>query len=376
MEWFDTDERRQITETAERFARAELAGREPAPYSEEKPDMPWELIQSAGELGLLAGPLPEDLGGIDLDTLTEILLLERIAGGSADVAAILAVHTAGLRALAALRDIPVVRSWLEAVGSREREGPPGLIGLAIPEPVMDRRAMRSLTVQRGDAVEGAPVRGSFICLLDATSADRLLLLDFQGRSDVRLIWLSGKEAEVYSERSYPGSGLEELPWARLRVTGLVPNEDDVLCRGEQALAAGRDILVHLRLALAAVQMGNAEAARRTAFDYAEERVQTGRRINRHQEVRSMLTGMELLLQAGRSLLTRGAACTDDQPRQQKLALQADRFCASAAESICLDAIQVLGGYGYMKDYGLEGRLRDCKTLQTLLGSYSVDRLGD
>jgi len=375
MEWFDTEERRQITETAERFARTEFAGREPDPAVKVKSDIPWEAIESAGELGLLAGPLPQDLGGIELDALSEILLLERIAGGSAGVAAILAVHTAGLRALAELRDVPAVRSWIEQIRSDKRRGPPALVGLAVPEPVKERQKPDSLSGQHQTTGGNIPIQGSFICLLDASAASGLIVVDYIGASAMRLVRMDCKDAEEYSVPSYPGSGLEELPVARLKISGLVPREDDILCKGKAAATAGKELLIHLRLALAAVQMGNAEAAWRLACDYAEERFQTGRPIIEHQEVRKMLTSMELLLQAGRSLLTRGAACTDDPLRQEQLAIQADRFCGSSAELICLDAIQVLGGYGYMKDYGLEKCMRDCKTLQALLGSYTVDWLG-
>jgi alkylation response protein AidB-like acyl-CoA dehydrogenase len=93
----------------------------------------------------------------------------------------------------------------------------------------------------------------------------------------------------------------------------------------------------------------------------------------------MLTEMECRVQACRSLAYRAAALLDGDGgvgRASSLAAQAHGFCDGEAEKVCLDAVQVLGGYGYMKDYGVEKRLRDCKSLQGILGSYVADWLGE
>ena len=223
--------------------------------------------------------------------------------------------------------------------------------------------------------EGPTLEGDFLCLPDTASAGRLVVLDPRKNGGSGLYWMEGERLRDHVEASYLGSGLETFPRARLRGVRITPAEEEVLCRGDRAEAGAEMLLTRLRVALAAVQMGNAGAARREAEQYARERVQTGRIIIEHQEVRKTLVRMETLLEAGRSLVTRVAACADAPDRQRILAEQAHRFCDEAAESICLDAIQVLGGYGYMKDYGLERRLRDCKALQGLLGSHPVDWLG-
>ena len=376
MEWFETEARKQVADTAGRFAENELLKRNWDLDEQGKQGLLQEVMQQAWATGFLTSSLPELLGGSALDTLSETILWETLAGGCAGVAAILAIHAAGLHVLADLQSVPSVVSWLRNEFLEARAGLPRLAGLAIPEAIVDhtRPVTSSLQDRKGDQITA--IEGTFLCLLSPPAASRVIILTPAHGNDARLLWLEPGKAESLCVQSYPGSGLEELPKGRLVCVPHTPVHGEILCTGEEAFLMGRKLLTSLRLALAAMQIGNADAAWKMASRYATERVQTGRAIIEHQEVRKMLVHMETLIQAGRSLLYRAAACTGEPSGQKELAGMADTFCAHMAELVCLDAIQVLGGYGYMKDYGLEKRLRDCKTMQALLGSYAVDWLGD
>jgi alkylation response protein AidB-like acyl-CoA dehydrogenase len=371
MEWFETGARMQLVDTAERFARTELMeGRE---ETEGKPDVPLQVLRKARDMGFLTAPLTESFGGIELDLLSETMLWEGIARGTAGAAALMAVHSTALSALVALQEVPPVQEWL-GTGLTEESDPPSLTGLVIPEPVMDHESPLPPLLREDPKGGKYSLQGRCICLLPPPLSTRLLLLLPGEAEDAWLFWLQAEQVEAHTERSWPGTGLEEMPKGRLVLSDFTPAAPVVLVRGSRGLEHSQRLISSLRLALVAIQMGNAAAALHAARLYAGERVQTGRIIMGHQEVRKMITHMETLLQAGRSLSYRAAACTDDLPVQQQLIAQADLFCGSVAEQICLDAIQVLGGYGYMKDYGLEKRLRDCKTLQSLLGSHPIDWL--
>ena len=379
MEWFETEARRQIAETADRFARKELANTFKHILETKEPEIPWEAIRSAGKMGLLTGPLPEEQGGIGLDGLSEAVLWDRIASGLAGAATLMAFHAAGLQILAELaEDVPALRTWMEIDLFQEQVEKPPLLGLVFPEPVGDCgiSALPCLTREKGEA--GGEVQGSFLCIPSPHAVSRLLFLFPGAGRDASLFWTESTAAADCFTQSYPGSGLEEIPKGRLSFPDLTVLPGEVLCHGDHASRLIQRVFNRLRIALAAIQTGNADSALQEARAYAQERFQTGRMIIEHQEVRKMLTHMETQVQACRSFVYRAAARKgpDGQDQPDLLAGQAHRFCDSAAESVCLDAVQVLGGYGYKKDYGVEKRLRDCKSLQALLGSYCTDWLGE
>ena len=110
-------------------------------------------------------------------------------------------------------------------------------------------------------------------------------------------------------------------------------------------------------ALAAVSIGMSMEAYETAINYAMERYQGGKTICDHDAIKMMLSCMEMSVHASRALAHGGNA-----------GFLASAFAAEAAEQVCLEAVQVLGGYGYMKDYRIERILRDAKTYRALVGS--------
>ncbi len=220
--------------------------------------------------------------------------------------------------------------------------------------------------------------GDFLCLPGLSAGGRLITLIPAGPGEAAVGWMEPGQAEALFTPSRPGSGLEELTPGRLAFSGPLPRGLELLCQGEKASGLVRQAFIRLRIFLAAIQTGNAEAAWLEARDYSAQRVQSGRVIAEHQEVRRTLVNMETRVQACRSFVYRAAAFAESPPslaKAESMAVQAFRFCGDMAEAVCLDAVQTLGGYGYMKDYGVEKRLRDCKSLQAIMGSHPVDWLG-
>jgi len=378
MEWFETESRRQIAETAGRFAQKELLARHREAGEAGEPGMPPQAVREAGSMGLLAGPLPEELGGVGMDAVSETILWEKISEGLAGAAALMAFHSAGLGVLADLREAPSVRAWLEEAFLEGSGEEPALVSLAVPEPVVDCGQPSAPRLESGTEAGEERLLGGFLCLPGLSAGGRLLALIPAGPGEAAVGWLDPRDAETLFTLSRPGSGLEELRPGRLAFSGPLPRGMEILCRGDEASGLVRQALIRLRISLAAIQTGNAEAAWLEARDYASQRVQTGRVITEHQEVRRMLVNMETRVQACRSFVYRAAALTEDASvpgEAEVMAGQVFRFCGEAAEAVCLDAVQVMGGYGYMKDYGVEKRLRDCKSLQAILGSHPVDWLG-
>jgi cyclohexane-1-carbonyl-CoA dehydrogenase len=129
-----------------------------------------------------------------------------------------------------------------------------------------------------------------------------------------------------------------------------------------------------RPAIAAQALGIAQGALAYALDYARERKSFGAALASHQLVAAKLAEGATAVEAGRGLVYRAAAQNDAQERNTRLASMAKFFCGDAAMQITTDAIQILGGYGYMRDQPLERMFRDAKLTQIFEGTNEIQRL--
>jgi len=317
--------------------------------------------------------LPENQEGAGLDDLGQAIVLERMARGRAGAAVILAAHWTGLGVVSHLLNQEKASSWLAGRANPAGAENPWLCGVAVPAAVTNVKD--GLDPQAKASGDKVMLSGEWTCPLHPSLVERLAIAVSPSDGDPKVLWLSGKHLAPYGQDAFPGTGLLELPACRLVLRSFEAPAGEILAQGDQALAISDRIWRELYLGLAAVMVGNAAAAAAYAWEYAGERVQTGRLIIEHQEVRRMLEHMNTLVEAAWAMVTTAAAATD-----AGMALDRSRrayaFSGSAGEQVCLDAIQCLGGYGYMEDYGLERRLRDAKSIQCLLGSYSLDWIGE
>ncbi len=355
MEWYEDPDRRLFAETAAKYA--EWTGRELEPESRHQRVRPEgfnrELVRQAALAGLISGPLPLDLGGAELDRLGRMMVLERVAQGTASAAYVLAVHWAGLLALTAGNG---ERGWVQELADRAASERPWLCGVLLPAAAVE--GAKDLAAAREED-GGVRLSGEFLALIHPEITERAVIVAAPAGGEEVLGWLPAPELAPHCREAYPGTGLAEVPLARLTLPGLLAPK--------LAAVTAPELRRELWLALAAVMAGNAEAARCYAHDYARERVQTGRPIIEHQDVRRMLLDMKTHTEAARAAAYAAAALNDGDDAAGR-ARRAFGFAGTALEQVNLDAVQVLGGYGYMKDYGLERRLRDVKTLQCVVGS--------
>jgi len=351
MDLVEMEETSFIADTAAKFAQAELvrlvSARREGGFDREA----WTgVLRKGAELGFFSAPLPADLGGSEMDTLSEAVLVSGLARGCAGFAATLAVHfaaIAGMKAFGESREFSEIRS---ALAEPAPEVGPRILSLALAEEVYDAAGSEA---------------GSFLALLNPDKAFLVVLVDPRGG----ILPVSPAELTDKRRPAYPGSGLDEMAPCRIAFNGL-----EAVSPGSSSVKAAASAVARLKLLLAAVQHGNAEGAHAEAAAYARERVQTGRRLADHQEVRKVLLRSEMMLEALESYLFRTAVHSGLSDGGAGGAARLFRFAARAAEEVCLDAMQTLGGYGYMKDYGQEKRLRDAKTITALPGSFLSDLL--
>ena len=371
MEQYDTHENALLLETTDKYA-AGAAKEFPIEALRERvtpENFNWPVIREGARAGFLTAPLPESQGGIGLSGYELGQVLVKMAAARAGLAAIYALHWAGLMALAAHQEHDQVRAWLADFAARTAGNKPPLCGIAVPAAVIDLKAEAPIGVTAENLVT---IRGDFLCPLHPAVTASVVMIVPGTDGELRAVW-AGEELASSCREVYPGTGLLEAPMARLFLNDFKAPAISVLAQGPKALETAAILWQELYLGLAAVMVGNARAAESYAWEYARERVQTGRLIIEHQEVRRMLEHMATLNQAAGAMAAEVSRKFPGNDLAE--ARRAYAFVGGACEQVCLDAIQCLGGYGYMEDYGLERRLRDHKTLQCLLGSYVQDWVG-
>ncbi|MHB8895940.1 MAG: acyl-CoA dehydrogenase family protein [Candidatus Geothermincolia bacterium] len=352
MEWFETDELALITGTIRDISASEIEGKVVDLESLARPEFPRAAIDTFSDLGFLWGPAPEDIGS-GMDEITTVVILSGLAETSAGFSAIVACHYAAIRSLLALPDGPaVLRAACEGNGSR-----PPLLGVAVERDI-------SLCEASGGGIE-------YACMPAPDKVDRTVLFAGTGPG-TRMFLSSGAALSRYSEADGL-SGCDEMPTSKLALPGEVIDSLQPVASGADASIARDSMVSALKLHFSAAMQGTARAATAYALDYARRRRQTGRAIIDHQNVRKKLVDMEIKNQSMASFLYR-AACSDS-GAGFNLEDMLYAFTKTESEHVVNEAVQSLGGYGYIKEYGLEKKLRDVKALQALLATPLHDWLG-
>lgn len=316
-----------------------------------------EILHEAAAAGLFGFAIPEAAGGSGLGIAEYAVFLEEISRACAGIGTLLAAHFAGVAPLLLAADGEKTNRFLSTVTQAEANGKPALFAAAIREhksPEFIQEDLEAVADHSGGAcivtgvknkVPGAAVAACFTVLA-------------KNRNDGTRCWVmvprEARGVEIRPEA--PRLGLRICP-----VNDVVFREVEVPSENVISVFSQRERLLDFHClvdpALAAVAIGIAMEAHETATDYAMQRYQGGKAICDHDAVRMMLSGMEMSVQASRALACEGQA-----------GFLASAFAAEAAEEICLDSVQVLGGYGYMKDYRIERILRDAKTYRALVGT--------
>jgi alkylation response protein AidB-like acyl-CoA dehydrogenase len=323
----EDQEYRILRETASAYAAKELA-----PLAEQLDLDPaqWrvrEAIAKAGDMGMLAALIPDEYGGGGLDDYAFCVALEEIAVEEAGVAAALLAHNAAL--------LPA------AMGE-----PESLITGMGPD------AYPACLAFPGDvSVSGGKAEGRVPFALNAQECSLITLLP-AGTGGTQALTVRGDAQGVEITAEAYQMGLRAARAGSIRFAGAEPS--NVISGGDMAGAVERVLL----LGLAAIATGISRNALRKAYAYACERYQAGKMIIEHQQIRIFLAEMLAAVEQGRALVKK--ACEDGglAPAMVAWLRATERACKSAS-----DGVQVHGGYGYMRDYGMERLMRDAKYCQ-------------
>ena len=369
-----SDEQRMIQEMVRKLARNDVA-----PLSK-KADISGcsspEIIRILAENGLLRMALPEQYGGIGADHTTIALVVEEMARVDASAAMILFVTQALIKILDQWGSEEQKERFFGKMSSGDKIN---AFSLTEPNYGSESAAIQTRAVLDGDHYT---VNGAKIFVTNGDIADYVLVFVRTGEGE-RHKGLSalivekgtrgfsvGKHEDKLGLR---GSDLVELIFDDARV----PSENRIGRPGqgwEILTTGGADMRAYGPGAMAT---GLAQGALDYAVNYAKQRVQFGKPIGNLQAIGFMLADMAIQVEAARSLLYRTTALmdtgVDNRTLRSRLVSATKCFASDVAMKVTTDAVQVLGGYGVMKDYPVERMMRDAKMIQIFDGSNQIQR---
>jgi alkylation response protein AidB-like acyl-CoA dehydrogenase len=365
-----TADQREIQTLARDFAQAEI---EPnASTWDREHGFPRELLGKLAELGLLGVCIPEEYGGAGADFPSYILVLEELSRADAGVGVTVAVHTSAVT-------LPILGFGTDE--QRSRFVPPlargeaiGAFALTEPEAGSDAGSLRTAATANGD---GWTITGSKQWITNGGFGGTVLAFartdqDTPGPRGVSAFILDGDQVRVTREEEK--LGLNSSSTVDLAIEGAEVGRDRLLHEEGKGFSVAMATLDGGRIGIAAQALGIAQAAYDVAREYSLERRQFGKRIADFQAIQWKLADMATELDAARLLVYRAAWLKEEGRPHTEEGAKAKLFASEMARRQTAEAIQVLGGYGYTKEFPVERYYRDAKITEIYEGTSEIQRL--
>jgi alkylation response protein AidB-like acyl-CoA dehydrogenase len=368
-----TDEQREVRDLVRQLARERIAPR--AAEIDETHEFPWDVVELFRDHELFGLYFAQEYGGTGTGTLLSLVAIEEVSKVCATSGLILAVQELGSLALKLAGSDEQKERWLPKLASGE-----WLCAYALTESGSgsDSAAMR--TTARHDDGEYV-LNGSKRFITNAGVA-QLYTVFAKTDPDAGHAGISAFVVEADAP-GFEVSRLEPKMGIRGSTTGELVFEDCRIPVANRLGAEGEGFKIAMRVldrsrpGIAAQGLGIAQGATDYALEYAKTRETMGRPIAEHQLVAAMLADMETKCEAARGLLYKFGQAVDEGiegPELTKLSAMTKLCCTDVAMDVTTDAVQVLGGYGYIQEYPLERMMRDAKITQIYEGTNQIQRL--
>lgn len=367
------EQRKEFVQLAREFAEKEIA-----PYAAEwdrRKEFPREVIRRLGELGFLGLLVSEDLGGLGLDALTYLMMMEEIAAADASVAITLSVHNSLPSYVLQRYGTPEQHErWLKPMARGEL-----LAAFCVSEPDSGSDlASVSTTATRTESAW--VINGTKAWVTNGGVADVLLILvrtSKQAEKPSRGLSFFVVPADadgVQASKPEDKMGLRSSRTTQIVLDDVRLGADCLIGQEGMGFRYAMEGLDRGRLSVAAQAVGIARAALDHARRYAAERKQFNKPIKDFQGVSFMLADMATRLAAARSLVHDTARAEERGEGITQRASMAKLFASETAMFVANHAVQIFGGYGYMKDYPVERLLRDAKVTEIYEGTSEIQRV--
>jgi len=370
MAYHLTEEQRMIQAMVRDFARDVLL-----PTAAERDitrEFPAENIRQMGELGLMGMNVPPEYNGAGVDTVSYSVALQEVAYACAATAVIMSVHNSVACGPIYLFGSDYLKEhYLKSLASGEKLG---CFALTEPSAGSDPAGQRSRAIRDGDSYV---INGTKMFITSGKHADVVVVTAYTDREKKhRGIsafvvekgtpgFSVGKEEDKMGLR---GSDTTELIFEDCRVPAenLLGQEGDGFVIAMASLDGGR-------IGIASQSVGVAQACLDAAVNYARERVQFNKPISQFQGIRWMIADMATQIEAARLLTFNAAAMKDRGENFSAAASMAKVFASEMANKVAYQALQIHGGYGYIKEYPVERYYRDARVFTIYEGTSEIQR---
>jgi alkylation response protein AidB-like acyl-CoA dehydrogenase len=365
------DEQREIRDLVRTLARERVAPR--AAEIDKSAEFPWDLVELFREHELFGLPYDEDYGGTGTGALMVLVAIEELAKVCATTALIMAVQELGSLALKLVGTDDQKQRWLPRLASGE-----WLCAYALTEPGSgsDSAAMRTDARRDGDVYV---LNGSKRFITNAGVAQLYTVFaktePAAGHSGISAFVVEADAPGFEVGRIEPKMGIKGSTTGEIFFNDCRVPADNLLGEEGEGFKIAMRVLDRSRPGIAAQGLGLAQGATDYALEYAKDRETFGKPIAEHQLVAAKLADMETKCETARGLLYKvGTMIDEDAPELTKYSAMAKLVCTDVAMEVTTDAVQILGGYGYIQEYPVERMMRDAKITQIYEGTNEIQRL--
>ena len=370
MDFELSDEQREFQQAARAFAEGELAPH--AAHWDAESIFPVETIAKAGEMGFCGLYTPQRWGGLGLSRQDAAIVFEELAGGCTSTTAYITIHNMATWMLSRWGQEALCDEWVPALAAGQK-----LASYCLTEPQSgsDAASLRTKAVKDGD-----------FYVLDGTKA----FISGAGQTDMLIVMArtGGEGAAGISAFAVPanlpgivyGKKEEKMGW-NSQPTRIISFDQVKVPVGNLLGAEGEGFAIAMkgidggRINIAVCSVGTAQAALTRAQTYMKERTQFGRELAQFQALQFKLADMLTELVAARQMVRLAAWKLDQEsPDATAYCAMAKRFATDVGSNVANDALQLHGGYGYIREYPLERHVRDTRVHQILEGTNEIMRL--
>jgi acyl-CoA dehydrogenase len=364
-----TDEQKDMREMAHNFAEKEIR---PVAWDYDKDGTwPQEIIEKAWEVGLMNTHIPEEYGGPGLDYVTGCIIEEEMGWGCSGIGTSLMCNGLATAPIAIGGSEDTKKKYLGALSEE-----PKLASFCLTEPDAgsDVSGMKTTAVRQGDKYI---LNGSKCFITNGGYADYFTVYaktDKDAGHKGISAFVVEKEWGVQVDKKEDKLGQRASNTATVSFNDVEVPAENLLGEENKGFKLAMMTLDRTRPGVAAMAVGIARAAFEFARDYSLERVQFGVPIAMHQAIQFMIADMATKIEAARLLVWKSGQLLDIGERNTLVSSHAKRFSADTAMEVTTDAVQVYGGYGFIKEYPVEKLMRDAKIMQLYEGTSQIQRL--
>ena len=364
-----TEEQEAVRNMVRSFAEKELAPH--VDEWEEKEIFPREAFKKIAKLGLFGLTCPEEYGGTNMGFLSSALIYEEL-GKTYRAMSYLSVHNLVCFLIYKNGNEDQRNRWVVPLAKGDLFG---AFALTEPNSGSDAAAIQSSAVKKGDDYV---INGNKIFISAGGEADVYTVIvktDKEKGAAGASIFVVEKGTPGFSFGNLEKKmGMCSYPTRELIFDDCIVPKDHLLGSEGKGFKMIMEALDGGRINIGAVSVGLAQAALDKALNYSKERVQFGTPISGFQGIQFMLADMATEIEAARLLVYKAAYLKDQGLKVTKEAAMAKRFATDVSMKVTTDAVQILGGYGYMKDYTVERYMREAKVGQIVEGTNQIQRV--